>query len=159
MLRSRKPLVLLLVTFLLLSSNGRVLAQSAYFSKWPAGTSPREVGKRVAVNFAARQFEFAQAKRQYVIYPEACAWYGSLTVAQMSKEKDLKARLLHKFDPLFTPEGAKAISPEPHVDYRVFGIVPLEIYMQTKDPKFLQVGQSLADKQWDKTAPNGITRK
>ena len=136
MLRSRKPLVLLLVTLVLVSSNGRVLAQSAYFSKWPAGTSPQEVGKRVAENFVARQFEFAQGKRQYVIYPEVCAWYGSLTVAQLTGDNDLKTRLIRKFDPLSTPEGAKHIAQEPHVDYRVFGIVPLEIYMQTKERKF-----------------------
>jgi unsaturated rhamnogalacturonyl hydrolase len=157
MLRSRKALVLLLVTFLLVGSSGRVLAQSAYFSKWPAGTSPQEVGKRVAENFVARQFEWVQGKRQYMIYPEACAWYGSLTVAQLTGDNDLKSRLIRKFDPLSTPEGAKHISQEPHVDYRVFGIVPLEIYMQTKEHTFLDLGAALADKQWDKTTPDGIT--
>jgi len=157
MLRSRKALVLLLVTFLLVSTSGRVLAQSSYFSKWPAGTSPQEVGKRVAENFVARQFEFAQGKRQYVIYPEACAWYGSLTVAQLTGDNDLKSRLIRKFDSLSTPEGAKHISQEPHVDYRVFGIVPLEIYMQTKERRFLDLGAGLADHQWEKTTPDGIT--
>jgi unsaturated rhamnogalacturonyl hydrolase len=98
MLRSRKAFVLLLVTVLLVTTSGRVLAQSAYFSKWPAGTSPQEVGKRVAENFVARQFECEQGKRQYVIYPEVCAWYGSLTVAQLTGDNDLKARLIRKFD-------------------------------------------------------------
>src|SRR5712664_3734542 len=143
MLRSCKPLVLLLVTFLLVSSNGRVLAQSAYFSKWPVGTSPQEVGKRVAENFVARQLEFAQGKRKYVIYPEVCAWYGSLTVAQLTKDNDLKTRLIRKFDLLFGAD-AKRISQEPHVDYRVFGTLPLEIYMQTKDRRFFDIGIGLA---------------
>ena len=157
MLRSCRALVLLLVTVLLVTTSGRVLAQSAYFSKWPAGTSPQEVGKRVAENFVARQFEFDQGKRQYVIYPEACAWYGSLTVAQLTGDNDLKSRLIRKFDPLSTPEGAKHISQEPHVDYRVFGVVPLEIYMQTKERKFLDLGVGLANSQWEKTTPDGIT--
>jgi len=157
MLRTSKALVLLLLTFMVTGNNGPVLAQSAYFSKWPAGTSPQEIGKRVAENFAARQFEYAQGKRKYVIYPEVCAWYGSLTVAQLTGDKDLKARLISKFDPLLTPEGAKAIAQEPHVDYRVFGAVPLEIYMQTKERKFLDLGIGLADKQWEKTSPDGIT--
>ena len=59
-----------------------VMAQSEYFRNWPAGTSPQEIGKRVAENFVARKLEVEQGKRPYVIYPEVCAWYGALTVAQ-----------------------------------------------------------------------------
>jgi unsaturated rhamnogalacturonyl hydrolase len=157
MLRRCKGLALLLTTALLLITNAPVTAQSVYFSKWPAGTSPQEIGKRVAENFVARPFEYAEGKRQYVIYPEVCAWYGALTVAQLTKDNDLKSRLIQKFDPLFTPEGAKRISQEPHVDFRVFGTAPLEIYMQTKDRRFFDIGIGLADKQWDKTTPDGIT--
>src|SRR5882672_4562314 len=157
MLRRCRGLALLLTTALLLITNATVMAQSAYFSKWPAGTSPQEIGKRVAENFVARPFEYAEGKRQYVIYPEVCAWYGSLTVAKLTKDIDLKARLIQKFDPLLTPEGAKRISQDPHVDFRVFGTAVLEIYMQTKDRRFFDIGIGLADKQWEKTTPDGIT--
>jgi rhamnogalacturonyl hydrolase YesR len=157
MLRRCKGPRLLLTTTLLLMAGAPVLAQSAHFKKWPAGTSPQEIGKRVAENFVARQFEYAQGKRQYVIYPEICAWYGSLTVAKLTKDNDLKMRLIQKFDPLLTPEGAKHISPQAHVDYRVFGTAPLEIYLQTKDRRYLDIGIDLANKQWDKTTPDGIT--
>ena len=58
---------------------------------------------------------------------------------------------------LLTPEGAKHISPDAHVDYRVFGIVPLEIYLQTKEKKYLELGQDLADKQWANPTPDGVT--
>src|SRR2546423_10943330 len=145
------------LTALLLTA-ASAAAQSNYFGDWPAGTSPREVGKRVAENFAARRFEFeTNAQRKYVIYPEVCAWYGSLTVAQLTKDEDLRQRLIRKFDPLLTPEGSKRISQEAHVDYRVFGVVPFEIYMQTGDRKFLDLGRGLADAQWAKTTPDGIT--
>jgi len=157
MLRRCKGLALLLTTALLLITNAPVMAQSAYFSKWPAGTSPQEIGKRVAENFVARPFEYAEGKRQYVIYPEVCAWYGSLTVAKLTNDNDLKARLIQKFDPLLTPGEAKRISQEPHVDYRVFGAAALEIYMQTKDRRFFDIGIGLANKQWEKTSPDGIT--
>src|SRR5438128_6382537 len=151
----RKPLALLLAIGIVLIIRPCVLAQS-YFRNWPAGTSPQEIGKRVAENFLTRKLEFEQGKRQYVIYPEVCAWYGALTVAQLTNDRDLKTRLIQKFDPLLT-DRARQISPEPHVDYRVFGVVPLEIYMQTKQQKYLDLGQSLADKQWEKTTPDGIT--
>ena len=76
-------------------------AQTAYFGKWPAGASPQEVGRRVAENFAARKFDFAtNPNRKYVIYPEVCAWYGALSVAKLSNNKDLQTRLMEKFDPL-----------------------------------------------------------
>jgi rhamnogalacturonyl hydrolase YesR len=156
MLRYCKGRAVTLTIALLLITSGRVTAQKAYFEKWPAGTSPQEVGKRVAENFVARHFEYTEGKRQYVIYPEVCAWYGSMTVAKLIKDDDLKMRLIKKFDPLFTTD-AKHISQEPHVDYRVFGTLPLEIYMQTKDRRFLEIGIGLADKQWEKPTPDGIT--
>ena len=158
MLRGSKALVLMSITGMLVMLTGaRATAQSNYFDKWPAGASPKEVGKRVAENFVARKLEFEQGKRQYVIYPEICAWYGSLTVAQLIKDEDLKGRLISKFDPLMSTEGAKHISQQAHVDYRVVGVVPLQIYMQTKDRKYLDLGKSLADKQWEKTTDDGIT--
>ena len=145
----------LLFVILLTAPAISVSAQS-YFRNWPAGTSPQEVGKRVAENFVARKLEVEDGKRKFVIYPEACAWYGSLTVARLTKDQDLQKRLVDKFDPLL---GAHAdwISPGAHVDMRVFGIIPLEIYLQTKQEKYLELGRGLADKQWDKTTADGIT--
>src|SRR5215203_827800 len=73
-------------------------AQSKYFGNWSAGTSPEEVGKRLAENWVKRDFEFQSGKRQYLIYPEVCTWYGSLLTAQLLKDKDLQSRLATKFD-------------------------------------------------------------
>ena len=156
MLRRCKGLGLVWAIVALLTIVDSSSAQSKYFSKWPAGTSPQEVGRRVAENFVVRKFEYAEGKRQYVIYPEVCAWYGSLTVAQLTTDNDLKARLIQKFDPLFA-QDAMRISPDAHVDFRVFGTAALEIYMQTKDRRFYDIGIGLADKQWEKTTPDGIT--
>jgi len=128
------------------------------FSNWPTGASPAEIGKRVAVNFLARRFEYEiDTNRQFVIYPEVCTWYGSLTVAALTGDRDLQSQLIKKFDYLLTPEGANRISTNAHVDFRVFGIVPLEIYLQTKDEKFLELGKGFADKQWATTTADGIT--
>lgn len=148
---------LLVIAILFTAAFNGSAQSSKYFGKWEPGTSPQEVGKRLAENFAARKFDFeTNPKREYAIYPEACAWYGSLTVAQQIKDNDLKTKLVKKFDRFFG-EDAKRISPNAHVDYRVFGIVPLEIFMQTKDKRYLEIGQGLADKQWEKTTPDGIT--
>ncbi|MFO7693379.1 MAG: glycoside hydrolase family 88 protein [Vicinamibacterales bacterium] len=129
-------------------------ATPAAFRNWPADALPAVVGRRVAENFAARPFQRPAA---FIIYPEVCTWYGALTLADLTGNTGLRERLVRKFDPLFTPEGSKNISPNPHVDYRVFGTVPLEIFIQTKDARFLDLGRSFADKQWETTTPDGIT--
>jgi unsaturated rhamnogalacturonyl hydrolase len=127
----------------------------AAFEQWPAGASPEEVGKRIAENYVARPIE--RWDTGFVIYPEVCTWYGSLTFAALSGNKDLQKRLIARFDPLLTEAGAKRISPEAHVDFRVFGAVPLEIYLANKDPRVLDIGKGLADRQWETTTPDGIT--
>jgi len=130
------------------------------FTDWPAGASPAEIGKRVAENFLQRKFNFeTNERREHVIYPEVCTWYGALTLAQLSGDKSLQDRLIQKFDAFLTPEGAQHISPRAHVDYRVFGSVPLEVYQQSKNEKCLEIGLSLADAQWENPTEDGITRE
>src|SRR6266478_7705038 len=117
--------VLVLMIGLFTVNVSSVSAKTDYFDKWPEGTSPQEIGKRVAENFLKRKYDFEKnPQRRWVIYPEVCTWYGSLTVAQLTKDKDMDKRLIDKFDFLMTTEGEKRISPEAHVDYRVFGAVP-----------------------------------
>lgn len=156
--KSGRGLVLILAFNLLFLNN--IVAQSKkYFANWEAGTSPQEIGKRVAENFAARKLEFeTNPKRQYVIYPEVISWYGSLTVAEENRDKDLSARLISKFERFFGAD-ANRVGPNAHVDYRVFGIVPLQIYFENKDKKYFDLGKSFADKQWEKTTPDGITEE
>ena len=80
-----------------------------------------------------------------------------MNTAKLLKDKDLQSRLAKKFDRFLTEEGAKNISPAEHVDYRVIGIVPLEIFLQTKEKKYLDFGKGFADRQWAKTTDDGIT--
>jgi unsaturated rhamnogalacturonyl hydrolase len=155
-----KSLTLLSTVGTLLAVTGcRTTASQSALKDWPAGASPQVIGKRVAENFAARKFDFeTNPRREFVIYPEVCGWYGSLTVAQLTGDKDLQARLVKKFDPLLTTES-KRISQNAHVDYRVFGTVPFELYLQTKDPRYLAIGKDLADKQWENPTADGVTRE
>ena len=129
-----------------------------HFAVWPAGSSPAEIGLRVAENYAARKFDFqTNPKRDVVIYPEVIGGYGALIVARLAGDTNLQARLVGKFAQFLTPEGARRVSPRAHVDYRVFGIVPLEIFIQMRDEKFLTPGKNLADAQWEQVTPDGIT--
>src|SRR5437763_13862094 len=155
MYTQRKTFSHLLAVGIILIAHTCLMAQSSYFRNWPKGTSPQEIGKRVAENFLARKLEVELGKRQYVIYPEVCAWYGSLTVAQLINDRDLKTSLIQKFDPLLT-DRVKQISPEPHVDYRVFGVVPLEIYLQTKQQQYLDLAKGLPANRGGRPSPAGL---
>lgn len=131
-----------------------------YFSNWPQGASPAEVGKRVAENVIPRKFRFKTMPDKAligVIYPEVIAWYGALTVAQLTKDVDLSRRLVAKFEPFLSAPGSRRINLKAHVDYRVFGTVPLEIYIENKDERCKALGISLADAQWETPTPDGIT--
>lgn len=152
-------LLAIILTLISVFASGSLAQSKKYFSNWEKGTSPQEVGTRVAENFLKRTFEYESGKREFIIYPEVCTWYGALTVSEKTKNKTLESDLIKKFDRFLTPEGAKHINPVAHVDYRVFGIVPLEIYMQNGDKRYLEIGQNLADKQWENPTPDGITKE
>lgn len=143
----------LLTPALVFAANGTIMAQSSSkktaFSNWPAGSSPEEVGKRVAEHFVASPHQnFGRPTPPTRIgYPEVCTWYGALEFAKESKDKALAEALAKRFEPLFTTE-AKMVPDPVHVDYTVFGAVPLELYIQTKDKRYLEMGQRMADKQW-----------
>ena len=131
-----------------------------HFQNWPRGAAPAEVSRRVGENFEARQFRFqTQPAKAHLglIYPEACAWYGALTAAELTGDRGLRDRLVAKFGPFLTPEGSRHVNRSAHVDYRVIGIVPLEIYRQTGDKRCRDLGLQLAEAQWERTTPDGIT--
>jgi len=124
---------------------------AAGFDSWPAGTSPQEIGKRVTDHFIATPHpNFNRTNPpNYITYPETCTWYGALTFAKLAGDKELTKKLIARFEPLFGEE--KRLIPKPsNVDSTVFGSVPLELYLQTKDAKYLELGKSFADKQWEK---------
>jgi rhamnogalacturonyl hydrolase YesR len=136
-------------------------ADSADLARWPAGAEPARVGRRVAENFLARRFDFETMpeRRRFVVYPEVITWYGALQVAELARDTALRRRLVRKFDTLRTPAGAQRISPEAHVDFHVFGAVPLEIARQTGDTALRALGRGFADRQWADTTPDGLPRE
>jgi unsaturated rhamnogalacturonyl hydrolase len=155
--RGSHAATLLLVTWLLGGAQA-IAQQPKEFRKWPAGSSPQEIGRRVTERFLATPHTNSgqSTPPAFITYPETVTWYGALTFAQLSGEKNLTARLIQRFDPLFGSEG-KLIPAPNHVDLTVFGSVPLELYIETKQQKYLDLGKSIADKQWEDPFPDGLT--
>lgn len=123
------------------------------FSNWPTGLSPEDVGRKLANHYLDG---FYQGRT--IIYPEVCAWYGALTFSEVIHDVGMRDRLIARFGPLL-PGGADSATRTPkrhHVDDEIFGVVPLEIAIETKgdsayNPEYLKLGLSFADKQWETT--------
>src|ERR1700690_3682596 len=94
------------ILLLALSLPTAILAASPKeFTDWPAGAGPAEIGKRVAERFVPS----AHLRFKTIVYPEVCAWYGALTFAHLTGDRDLPARLVKPFEPLMTPAGSALV--------------------------------------------------
>src|SRR6185295_8229351 len=85
---------------------GVVISQSkniAEFKNWPRGTSPREIGIRVADHFVATphtNFNRPTPPRS-ITYTETCTWYGTMTFAKETGNKKLLQQMVDRFQPMF----------------------------------------------------------
>ena len=143
----RKPTGMLLIMTVFIHCTA--FSQSNVLKRFPKDSSPEEVGKRVAARFLASPHpNFGRPKPPSVItYPEVCAWYGALIFAKESRDKTLTDKLAQRFEPLFGVDTG-LVPKADHVDHTVFGAVPLELYQQKKDARYLEMGKTIADKQW-----------
>ncbi len=64
-------------------------AQQDYFSNWPAGRSPQEVGKALAEHFVTSPHQHSPGT---IFYGEVGTWYGALTFAELTHDTDLRDR-------------------------------------------------------------------
>jgi unsaturated rhamnogalacturonyl hydrolase len=134
-----------------------VLAQKPsekYFTNWPANTDPKIVGKKLADHFVNSPHQYGPT----VHYSEIGAWYGALEFSKLTSDAGLRDKLVTKFAPLM-PGGAEAdrIPTRRHVDDSIFGIVPIEIGILTKDAKYAAYGKSWADRQWENPQADGLS--
>ena len=127
------------------------------FQNWPTNADPKTVGVKVARNFLQR--DYLTNKDGCIVYPEACTAFGALRFAGAVGDKELLQKLAGRYSVILTPEGQKLVSTNRHVDFRVLGIVPLEIYLETGDERYLNPGRDLADQQWEDPLPDGLTRE
>ncbi len=128
---------------------------------FPTGKSPVEIGTRIAEKFLKTAHSRYGNTRPTVpptqiTYPDVCAWLGGMWFAEATSNQPLFNRFEARFTPLFSTE--KSLQPIPnHVDNNVFGAVPLELYLKTKEKKYLDLGLLYADTQWQ--LPENATKE
>ena len=129
-------------------------AQEYNLTKFPKGSTPLEVGNRIANKFIVTphtRFGNPRAEKapNYITYPDACAWLGALWFGKVTKNEPLLDKLKDRFEPLFSTEQ-KMLPRMNHVDHNVVGAVPLELYRQKKgDQRYYDLGMRYADTQWE----------
>ncbi|WP_336616462.1 glycoside hydrolase family 88/105 protein [Bacteroides acidifaciens] len=129
---------------------------------FPLEADPVAVGNKISDRFLEQWHSQygsplrVNEPRTQVTYPDVCTWLGGLWFAQSTHNVGLKERLEARFQPLLTTEAY--LQPKAnHVDNNVFGTIPLELYLQTKDEKYLEMGMKYADTQWDAPAEQELT--
>jgi unsaturated rhamnogalacturonyl hydrolase len=135
----------------------QALAQNQHFSDWPAGTDPREIGKRVAEAFMpVPDMEMPSHGHKALHYSHVATWTGALRFAQLTKDEDLRKRLVGRFD-RYLPANAEGVPRTNHVDAAVFGALPLELYVQERRFRYRLMGLTFADAQWDLPLDDGLS--
>jgi rhamnogalacturonyl hydrolase YesR len=119
---------------------------------------PALVGNKIIDELLSRP-DFMMYKSEQVSavhYAEACAGFGAVRLAGLLSDKDRLAKLAARYRRVID-EGIPNTAN--HVDVNVYGILPLELFMQTKDEQFLKQGIALADGQWENPLPDGLTNQ
>ena len=121
-------------------------------TSWPEGSSPEEIGLRLAEKFLSTphtlsMYPVTPESTGHVHYAETCTWLGSLWFDDVTDNDSLRDGLVERFAPLFSEEN-NLLPPPNHVDNNVFGSVPLELFMQTGKREYLDLGLYYADTQW-----------
>ncbi|WP_316836538.1 glycoside hydrolase family 105 protein [Pedobacter nutrimenti] len=139
----------IILTFIFCGMAYVARAQKDFFRDMPEHSDPRKVGMVLTNHYLESQFSnFGLSTPPGAItYSEVCTWYGALKFTGVAKETKLSQLLDLRFRPLLYEK--KNLQPRPdHVDPSIFGSIPLELYMQFKNPVYMDMGRWFADQQW-----------
>ena len=112
------------------------------FKNFPNGSEPEFIASKII-----QLYNNAAESTTPINYPETCSWFGSLRFAGATKDNEMLNLLEKRFIPLLG-ENSGAMQTPNHVDNTVFGIVPLQLYLQTGKQTYYDVGIDFADRQW-----------
>lgn len=141
-----KQLFLVLILFLCVLTKAETPQE---FKSFPIGSDPGFIGSRLAQRYLS-----SSQSTNPIAYPEVCTWFGALRFAGVTKDAALLKQLEDRFIPILGDNSGAMQTPN-HVDNTVFGIVPLQLYLQTGKQEYYNLGVEFANKQWNLPAnPN-----
>lgn len=135
-----------------------LLGTGSHAADWPVGRSPQEIGGLVVENFLRRE-NMLMPPDQIIHYAQVCTWYGALTLAELTRDGQLQERLLARYRALMVPANEAIIPKREHVDWSVFGVLPLQVYLLSGDKLARSEGMWRADLQWALPRGDGLSRQ
>ena len=150
------------------STCATALAENTCCGAWPEGKDPAVISARITDQFLSGRPEDYHPQgyhgnkgygwKRSVQYSVVSLWLNAIECARLRGDKDREEKLVRLFDD-FLPGGKLSFccSRPYHVDDTIFGALPYEIYLGTKEPKYLALGNYYADTQW--TPPGDGTVK
>ena len=143
------------------------LARKALWDGLPPQADPDTVARKIIAQFMSTEPDKYQAKGFNSPYPYgqginvsysvASIWVNALGFSSLVGDKELENSLVRLLDQ-YMPGGAKedkAIKMR-HVDFNIFGAVPLEVAILTGDKRALEMGLRYADDQWEPPRPDDL---
>ena len=87
-------------------------------------------------------------------YAEVCTGYGAVKIAGLLRNYKTMTELIKRYDRVVSEN---IVNTANHVDVNVYGILPLEIYLQTDDGTYFTQGIAFADGQWENPLSDGLS--
>lgn len=127
------------------------------FDNLPEDCTVESVGNRIVdqfltsdpMKFNPKGFNgyYKYGHGRYVHYAVVSLWVNSLEFADRMSNAPLLDTLVNRFEPFYSPDK-KYCNASNHVDYCIFGALPLEISVLTGDKRAEEYGLYYADHQW-----------
>jgi rhamnogalacturonyl hydrolase YesR len=119
---------------------------------------PREVGKAAADAFLPRTLEGYGGDG----YAWAFTYFGDLQFSKLTGDTSTNSKLVTDFDKFLSgalpvPDNPPPTPGNANIDKRAFGVLPLEIYLETGNLAAKELGLSYAIMQYSVTGDDGMT--
>ncbi len=131
---------------------------------FPASADPAALGRRLVDRFLQRAPEKQQPKGydgkqsgEYVPYAVCSLWANAIDFAKTTGDDARLKKLTDLWKP-FNAEKRTLWSAPYHVDFTIFGVVPLAVYLADGDRQALADGLRYADIQWERPGPDDVSK-
>ena len=102
------------------------------------------------VGFYGRKSSYGM--NNHVQYSVVSLWAWAIENAKLRGDNQQLERLIAKYEP-FASGRLTSHAPD-HVDFSIYGALPLEVYLHNGDERALKIGLYYADTQWEKPSPD-----